>query len=157
MKNFLNKVWNYPLRFLFIFSILIIPGYVISGTIEVTDEKGNFYILYEDGTYKKMEKKRLPGSDIADRFVAVIVSTKTTFGDEVSQEQKDCIHKMVLDNKGKKWKQLNFANQPWSTTLEWLETLVIVEGNVTDTVKLFSGLIYWNGLNIAAKEYCGLE
>lgn len=158
MKNFLNKVWNYPLRFLFIFSILIIPGYVISGTIEVTDEKGNFYILYEDGTYKKMEKKRLPDSDIADRFVAVIASTKTTFGGAgLSQEQKDCIHKMVLDNKEKKWEQLNFANQPWSTTLEWLETLAIVEGNVTDTVKLYSGLIYWNGLNIAAEEYCGLE
>ena len=157
MKKFLNKVRNYPLRFLFIFSILIIPGYVISATIEVTDEEGNFYTLYEDGTYKKMEKKRLSDSDIANRFVAVIASTRTFYGGEVSQEQKDCIRKMVLDNKGKKWKQLNFANQPWPTTLEWLDTLAIVEGNVTDVIKLMGGLIYWNGLNIAAEEYCGLE
>jgi hypothetical protein len=56
----------------------------------------------------------------------------------------------------KKWKQLNFANQPWPTTLEWLETLAIVEGNVTDVIKLMGGLIYWNGLNIAAEEFCGL-
>ena len=150
-------MWNYPLRFLLIFSIFIIPGYVISATIEVTDEEGNSYVLYEDGTYKKMEKKGLSDSDIADRFVAAIASTRTAFAVEVSQQQKDCIRKMVLDNKGKKWEQLHFTNKPWSTTLEWLETLAIVEGNVTDTNKLMAGLIYWVGPSYAAEKYCGLE
>ena len=157
MKKFLNKVWNNSLRFLFIFSIFIIPGYVISATTEVTDGEGNFYILYEDGTYKKMEKKGLSDSNIADRFVAAVASTRTAFAVEVSQEQKDCIRKMVLDNKEKKWEQLHFTNKPWSTTLEWLETLAIVEGNVTDTNKLMAGLMYWIGISYAAEEYCGLE
>jgi len=157
MIKFLNNVWNYPLRILFIFSIFIIPGYVISATIEVTDAEGNSYILYEDGTYKSMEKKGLSDSEIADRVVAAIVTYKNIYSQEVSQEQKDCMRKMVLDNKGKKWEKLHFMNQPWSTTAEWVETLPIREGLVTNTMEIATGQINIIGAMQSAGEYCGLE
>ena len=67
-------------------------------SIEATDIQGNKYILNDDGTYKKLDKKSLSNKEVASGIVAAIRTYKTIFGTEVSDNQASCLNEMILDN-----------------------------------------------------------
>lgn len=156
MIIFFNNIKNVLFRFLILFTVFIIPEFVIAASIEATDAEGNIYTLHDDGTYKKNEKKRLSDKEMADGIVAVIVTFKKIYDEEVTQEEKECLHKMVLDNTGIKWNQLNRNHQTWEKMVEWIETLPINEGLVTDEMAIAGNIAYTIGPMETAGKYCGI-
>jgi len=139
-----------------LFTVFILPEFVIAASIEATDAEGNIYTLHDDGTYKKNEKKRLSDKEMADGIVAVIVTFKKIYDEEVTQEEKECLHKMVLDNTGIKWNQLNRNHQTWEKMAEWIETLPINEGLITDEMAIAGNIAYTIGPMETAGKYCGI-
>lgn len=126
--------------------------------IEATDSAGNKYLLKEDGTYKKLEKKGLANTEVASRIVSAIKTYKKIYKKDVSEEHAKCINKMILDNAGaSKWQNLHFLNQPWSNIAKWVETLPIKDGFVTNDMLIAQGQMNILGTMLAAKKYCGLQ
>ena len=125
--------------------------------IEATDAQGNKYILNDDGTYKKLENAGLSNKEVASRVVAAIKSYKKIMQKEVSNEQEECLLEMVLDNAGAKWQNLNFLNQPWENVSQWVETLPMKDGVVTNEILVAQGQIFILGAMEAAKKYCEMN
>jgi len=151
-KNFFIKYTKKFERFFAIIFFIIFTEYVFSEPIKATDDEGNLYILFDNGTYELQEKVH-PYNDFADKMVASIV---TIFSEnDYSEEQKECMKKLFIQFSGEKWESLNFANQPWSKTLEWTETLIVFEGQITDRISAASGVIYMTGPRMAATKLCG--
>ena len=126
-------------------------------SIEATDIQGNKYILNDDGTYKKLDKKSLSNKEVASGIVAAIRTYKTIFGTEVSDNQASCLNEMILDNAGAKWQKLNFLNRPWADVATWVETLPIKDGIVMDSTLVAQTQIYILGAITAAKDYCEMQ
>mgnify|MGYP000164349153 FL=1 len=126
-------------------------------SIEATDIQGNKYILNDDGTYKKLDKKGLSNKEVAFGIVAAIKSYKGIYGKEVSDKQASCLNEMILDNAGAKWQNLHFLNQPWANVAQWIEILPMKDGMVTNNILLAQGQINILGAMEAAKEYCEMQ
>jgi len=142
---------------LFYLAVTLSPSLLIAGTIEVTDKEGNFYTLFEDGTYKKMEKKRLSDNEIAEKVVSAIATYKKVFGKEIPQEQRDCMHKMVVENTGDKWQKLYFIMGPWDALVEWVTELPVENGLVPNHMLVVQGQGHLLGAMHVAGERCGLN
>ena len=126
-------------------------------SIEATDIQGNKYILNDDGTYKKLDKKGLSNKEVAFGIVAAIKSYKGIYGKEVSDKQASCLNEMILDNAGAKWQKLNFLNRPWADVATWVETLPIKDGIVMNSTLVAQTQIYILGAITAAKDYCEMQ
>ena len=126
--------------------------------IEATDAQGNKYILSDDGTYKKLENKGLSEKEVVSRLVAASKAYTNIMQKKISDEQETCIKEMIEDNAGpSKWQKLNFLNQPWENVSQWVETLPMKDGVVTNELLVVQGQIYILGALEAAKKYCDMN
>ena len=126
--------------------------------IEATDAQGNKYILNDDGTYNKLEIRGLSDSEVVSRLVAAIKAQRKIFKKEISDEQETCLKQMIEDNAGpSKWRNLSFLNGPWEDVSQWVATLPMKDGVVTNDLPIIGGQMYIVGAIKAAEKYCDMN